>query len=1804
MAYLGKISAVLSANTQDFTRGLREAGQELQRFQRQTSGIRLNLDSNALDRTLTNLQRFERTIQEIKRQIAANPEQRGLFPNPDQLQKQFRLFENIGKPLTAVKAQIEGLSHAMQAGLYPELGRIQAGFQRLYRTIGDGPALISALLTRQKQLSSELSAAVDPQEISRLSAELRGVESRLESVKRSSSFERQARSADSLAAAIQRLGRATSAAADFGNLAKSLGAERTGASFYQPRAKEALQASLEMRGAAEKLPSGVRGGVFADLSVAAEENANAIERQVARILELESRLGTGRGGLSMQGAKAQAQQNLDRLTRQQEVINRQFAVELRGAEIRQIIAPGEEAPVRALSARFAELAGNLREASATRFEPVIRSVGVMVEQLNRGEVSAERVRRELERLSNVDAAKNISGKYAKRADESLRTESERDVRDISRAATGERRSVVAGARNQYSNLAYERRDVSSQIERLSADRDMLASGRLLLPGGDVPDASALAQIESQIASLQSKERALAGKMQMLFEGPPATAPSTSVPRQRQASDYIKRLDYRDVTGRPADVSPSMEKYAGALASQDAGQVDALTNHLRAEFKRAMSAVGMDPSKFGKSKSWANWDIGKQLFLNENPNQSSSKYRLANPLEDKRLQEEIVARMVGWEMHGASGSGGRVPASNELAASGMAALRNAGFSQRPATLPPEAPPPDTRRPVVSPSGQVGPLLAKRLDAIGFNERLQLDRESFGRNELQTFLDAKKTAKPLNDAGLIQRGEALRKELARIDSEMTAASKAGSAEDRAAGMDRYNKSLAAIGPVLQKYARDVQTASDANERFQKFLAISGSKSDKLGAELERAASDIAVARQFVGNFEGNLTGRGNASAGIESAIGRYEQISRDQQSILSRSANEFAGGEDEKRRALAATTKAIREQRAAVVDLIHEESRREGGVGVPKEKIVAAMDRAAKNRGSFSMAGAASAQLAMQQGLFAIDDFMSATGGMEYKLRAIGNNITQLGLLLGQSGLIPGLSATAGLFIGLAAVMGGQALSAMMRWASGTEDAELAIKTMNDSLARQKSLVESLAQAFRALGESTLRGAYSEGGERDAGFKKQVEDIRQKQLDLRKERAASLDETVQRERVEQSKLAKRLEGTSDVGQRVALTMSMEQSRAREKEAADRALARASAGVSPEAIEKTLLGTIRSSEFTEGGRVTTRSAELADVRARAASGAVAGAFGDPAKLESVVLQRMNERRVVAEKNLGIMNFEENPEILRARDDVKALASLLASIRDVVQKQKIDESSNAISAASRVAAEEIGKSQRAVAKAIELALPGARLFAIELDASAGKLDRANKKLELAAAGKREDGTDITTTAEKSKVVDAAKEEVAAVTAEIGRLQSQSDAYRREALVDPQRQIDARAGRASSNLEGAGLGGGRIARRMREIEGERETLRQQSSRFSRDPMTQRLIQQSEAALGKEIVAIEAATIAIKAFADALNRASEEAKANLNSAQQAADEARRADLGGGTARTQDARRQANADLERQREIERQTQTEIAVERDRLEQIQRPDANRIRQINERLNGGMPWNREGLIREREALKGKMDDDARASQARIDAARDASTQEEEQRKGGVRGRDLTRTSEDRFQAETERGFADIQTYFERRAEANNGLRPDGDVKAQADAEERFRKDREKEARTATAAGRGRELGMTERDRFRRDMEEGPVADLTAAAKEMQERGENPADFLRQGIKNQNVAPMLQQFEEERQNALLQGPSRAALNVADVSTTQGQGELTRLLRGEDSAKDVNLAELRKQTQKFDDLIQAVRNANPTVLL
>jgi len=115
-------------------------------------------------------------------------------------------------------------------------------------------------------------------------------------------------------------------------------------------------------------------------------------------------------------------------------------------------------------------------------------------------------------------------------------------------------------------------------------------------------------------------------------------------------DYYSRLDYSDI-GPSRGVNDRGQLYAKALAGEDPIKVNALIEKLRKEMEDAARAAGIAISKWGKSESWAAWDIGKQLHMEKNPRESSDRYRLANPLNDAQLQKEIVQRHLAWEATG-------------------------------------------------------------------------------------------------------------------------------------------------------------------------------------------------------------------------------------------------------------------------------------------------------------------------------------------------------------------------------------------------------------------------------------------------------------------------------------------------------------------------------------------------------------------------------------------------------------------------------------------------------------------------------------------------------------------------------------------------------------------------------------------------------------------------------------------------------------------------------------------------------------------------------------------------------------------------------------------------------------------------------------------------------------------------------------------------------------------------------------------------------------------------------------------------
>jgi hypothetical protein len=272
-----------------------------------------------------------------------------------------------------------------------------------------------------------------------------------------------------------------------------------------------------------------------------------------------------------------------------------------------------------------------------------------------------------------------------------------------------------------------------------------------------------------------------------------------------------------------------------------------------------------------------------------------------------------------------------------------------------------------------------------------------------------------------------------------------------------------------------------------------------------------------------------------------------------------------------------------------------------------------------------------------------------------------------------------------------------------------------------------------------------------------------------------------------------------------------------------------------------------------------------------------------------------------------------------------------------------------------------------------------------------------------------------------------------------------------------------------------------------------------------------------------------------------------------------AEEARREDLRKGTPESAARRDRAEEEARAATQAEREFKDAQATARERIEQDMLQNgqsvADRMRQIDEQLavpanemgangiNGGTVAEREKLREERRQLQAKVDAEVAASPEVEDQRRRRDEQtrrlerDKEQREQASRGRDLAATPGQRAAKDLNENLESIRQFFGEQAELGNGL---VDEKAQREA-------------------------------MQRQIEEA----------------------------RKSVAPMVFDMAQARENAILGGPSRAALNASDVTTMEGQKELNRLLRGDDSAKDINLAELQKQTQQLQDLNQGIDDLN-----
>jgi hypothetical protein len=131
-----------------------------------------------------------------------------------------------------------------------------------------------------------------------------------------------------------------------------------------------------------------------------------------------------------------------------------------------------------------------------------------------------------------------------------------------------------------------------------------------------------------------------------------------------------------------------------------------------------------------------------------------------------------------------------------------------------------------------------------------------------------------------------------------------------------------------------------------------------------------------------------------------------------------------------------------------------------------------------------------------------------------------------------------------------------------------------------------------------------------------------------------------------------------------------------------------------------------------------------------------------------------------------------------------------------------------------------------------------------------------------------------------------------------------------------------------------------------------------------------------------------------------------------------------------------------------------------------------------------------------------------------------------------------------------------------------------------------------------------RGREMVVSDTQK-RREEAERKAADAVAALTEQRDgqdvfaigKDRNDAAKTAMAAMAREIAPAFVGYGEEVKNAQLGGPSRQALNASDITTMQGQSELSRLLRGDDPSKDINLVELQKQTTALQGIEKILEN-------
>lgn len=900
-----------------------------------------------------------------------------------------------------------------------------------------------------------------------------------------------------------------------------------------------------------------------------------------------------------------------------------------------------------------------------------------------------------------------------------------------------------------------------------------------------------------------------------------------------------------------------------------------------------------------------------------------------------------------------------------------------------------------------------------------------------------------------------------------------------------------------PAIQEAERQFMRLSLAGPAATaEQIEAAASEVDRLTQRLTRAgqASQLPTFAQL---FDGL-----NASRAIGELQGFQQVLAR----IGTQAAGPVAGAFDRYTRAVQEAVSAGTTGFPAVRRELGNLQREAIDAAVATGRISRGTARRLVQRGGDVASGAAgNAGLAVQQAVFAFEDFFSVTGGLDQRIRAAGNNLSQLGFILG---------GTQGLIIGVATAITGQLIAALIKWYNAGVDVSDQTKALNDSLSRQKSLAEDLAQAFGAVADAIADTGFSKQNKELRERQRLVQDIATKQAEQERERVASLDPDVQRERAIQSARQRELEAAVDPGERVRLAREIRASRERERNATNRAVAAPS------------IGAQQAVDAVAASRLAVRQAEID----RQAAAAAARSGFNPAAGAAAGIER---ERALARARAEIEDFRQRQGariagIADPQEQVRAVSALINDEQLRIQR--------AIQNNSGFFGDGANNQRRARL---------AELEQIRTDAEKDIVRAATNQVTIEATK---------TAIEAARSIGAAQELLAKAIGD-GASQTRRELDRLDqALVDAEKRL----GKAQ---EAGGVAGAKAAQA-----------------------------QIDAINASRQAYVSAAT-SVATFAEALDRVSNSlANTVASEARGRADQARRdSNRTRGLADAGLSSLNSRSDVEfRQRQRRRAEEDARSAEDSRDRIAAQNDATRRRFELIAGAGAFGSDIQRLIRQRDEAQRVLDDPNATVLQQAEAT----------------------VRRDRANRAIGRAFEDT---------------PEG----LAAAEAADRADRLEQARRETEASieRGRELRQTPAQRAANDVSRG-VRDITNSldeeigaifdaaggvvrqqdvdrARQIQQQG---ADELSNFVNEQAraAAPAIFSLADSVANALLQGPSRAALQATDVSTVEGQRELNRLLRGDDSARDQNIVELEKQSQslqKLVDLAQEEAKARGIVL-